>query len=463
MKSLKDIKIKDLIFKNFALKILAAIIAVILWIVIVNIDNPSQRKTISGITVNLLNGDVLTDMDYIYQVNSGSVISIVVKAPQTIVEELKASDFNAYADLTERSPDSDRVPIHVSCAKDDIESQVDIISLRTEYVQLTIDNKVDRNFSLAVDISGTPAEDYVVGNHSISPTTIRVSGAEAIVDRIESAVLRYNVDGMTDNIDDAVVPVFLDANGNEVNTDKLELSRSTIRCKIDILPTKWVPVNFGVSGEVADGYEMLSYEPSLTSVKVAASKQLIAALDSIDIPSGVIDITGVTEDSSFTVPLSSYLPDGYRIVSSETELKVDVKFEKINTVSVSVPIGNINITGRNGDLEYTITAGGLDVLNVELSGRESVIGGITADDLRLSADLAGKGAGRHRIPVVITGDERFTVASDYYLDVIIVKPVEETTPAPTQETTTEESQTVNAEIGTTEAQGGTDEPEREQE
>ena len=89
MKFFKDIKIKDLIFKNFALKILAVIIAVVLWIVIVNVDNPSQRKTISGITVNLLNGDVLTDMDYIYQVNSGSVISIVVKAPQTIVVSLR--------------------------------------------------------------------------------------------------------------------------------------------------------------------------------------------------------------------------------------------------------------------------------------------------------------------------------------------------------------------------------------
>ena len=102
MKSFKEIKIKELILHNFGLKILAIIIAIVSWIVIVNVDNPSQRKTISGITVNMINGDALTSKGYIYQIESGASISIVVKAPQTIVDELRSTDFYAYADLSER-------------------------------------------------------------------------------------------------------------------------------------------------------------------------------------------------------------------------------------------------------------------------------------------------------------------------------------------------------------------------
>ncbi|MBD5158175.1 MAG: hypothetical protein HDT13_11165 [Butyrivibrio sp.] len=458
MKFFKDIKIKDLIFKNFALKILAVIIAVVLWIVIVNVDNPSQRKTISGITVNLLNGDVLTDMDYIYQVNSGSVISIVVKAPQTIVEELKASDFTAYADLTERAADSDKVPIHVSCTKEDIENQVDIISLRTEYVQLSIDNKVDRDFDVTVDISGSPADDYIVGGNSISPTTIKVSGAEAIVSRIESAVLRYNVDGMTDNIDDAVVPVFLDANGKEVSTDKLNVSRKTIRLKIDIFPTKWVPVNFAVSGEPEEGYEMTGYEPNLESVKIAAPKEQLAAYTSIDIPAGTIDITGMNQNTTLTAALSAYLPGGYSIVSSEQTLEVAVRFEKIVTAGIDVPVRDINLTGmNNADYEYEITSGGQNTVTVEITGRESIVNQINAGNLALSADLSGRGAGRYKIPIVIAGDDRYTVASEYYIDVLVKRIVEETTPEPT----TPEDETVNAQPQTTEAETQSeDEPEK---
>lgn len=453
MKFFKDIKIKDLIFKNFALKILAVILAIVLWIVIVNVDNPSQRKTISGITVNLLNGDVLTDMDYIYQVNSGSVISIVVKAPQTIIEELKASDFTAYADFSERAADSDKVPIHVSCNKEDIENQVDIISLRTEYVQLSIDNKVDRDFELTVDISGNPAEDYIVGGNSISPTTIKVTGAESIVSRIETAVLRYNVDGMTDNIDDAVVPVFLDAKGNEVNTDKLNVSRKTIRLKIDIFPTKWVPVNFAVSGEPAEGYEMTGYEPNLESVKIAASREQLASISAIDVPSGTIDITGLEQDSVLSAELSTYLPNGCTIVSSENKLEVDVKLEKIVTAGIEVPVRDINISGISNDYEYEITSGGRNTITIEVSGRESVINQVTAADLTLSADVSGRGGGRYKIPVTVADSDRFTVVSDNYLDVLINRIPEETTP---EQTTYEPEETAPVD-----AQPQTTEPESE--
>ena len=55
MKRFKEIKFKELIFNNFPLKILAVIIAIILWIVIANVDNPSSRKNISGINVNVKN------------------------------------------------------------------------------------------------------------------------------------------------------------------------------------------------------------------------------------------------------------------------------------------------------------------------------------------------------------------------------------------------------------------------
>ena len=106
MKSIKEFKFKDLILHNFALKILAVVLAVIIWVAIVNIDNPSRTTMISGIQVVFLNEDTLGQKGYTYSVQSGSVISISVKAPQSIAESLEASDFYAYADFSELSPTS---------------------------------------------------------------------------------------------------------------------------------------------------------------------------------------------------------------------------------------------------------------------------------------------------------------------------------------------------------------------
>ncbi len=420
MKSFKDIKIKELILHNFPLKILAIVIAIVSWIVIVNVDNPSQRKTLTGITVNLVNGEALTDKGYIYQIESGTSISIVVKAPQTVVDELKATDFYAYADLSERTPESDRAPIYVSCIKEGMENIVDIVSLKTEYVQLSIDNKIDKECELELVISGSPADGYVIGDYSISPTTIKVSGAENTVSRIASAKLNYNVSSMTASIDDVVTPVFYDENGNEISSDKLEMSRTNAKIKIDILPTKWVPINYAVSGEPESGYVFIGHSANMESVNVAASKDNLDNLSSIDIPSGIIDITGASEDKTFEVALMTYLPSGYQIVSSDNTLRVEIDIEPIVEKTISIPVADIATVGMSADYDYKIQSDdGGSLISVGINGIEDDISSIQASDLGALIDLSQKPPGSYTVKINFNDSDIYDIQRSYYVKVII--------------------------------------------
>ena len=56
---------KKIIFNNIGLKILALLIAVIVWWVVINIDDPLVKKTINGVSVELRNDDDLIDKGYI--------------------------------------------------------------------------------------------------------------------------------------------------------------------------------------------------------------------------------------------------------------------------------------------------------------------------------------------------------------------------------------------------------------
>ena len=444
MKSFKEIKIKELILHNFGLKILAIVIAIVSWIVIVNVDNPSQRKTISGITVNMINGDTLTSKGYIYQIESGASISIVVKAPQTIVDELKPTDFYAYADLSERTPDADRAQIYVRCTKEGMENTVDIVSLRTEYVQLAIDNKVDKEVPLELNITGSPADGYVIGDYSISPTTINVTGAESTVSRISTARLNYSVSSMTATINDSVTPVFYDENGVEISSDKLELSRSS--ASIQILPTKVVDINYALSGEVAEGYHIVDEKVNMKNVKLAASKDVLDKITSIDIPAGIIDIDNADDDRHFDIALKTYLPNGCKIVSSESNLTVDVTIEKISERTIQIPMSQITLSGTESDYRYQVLAdNGAGYLNVTVNGSEDDIGTLTADDLGAHIDMSGKGEGSYTVRVNLNQSDDYSISGSYYVKVIVTdmtlpdnptKP-EETTEAETESDTTE--------------------------
>ena len=431
MKNPKMQKLKEKILNNLALKIIAVLVAVLVWIIIVNVSDPSQRVTVSGISVELQNEEVLIDKGYIYQVENGNSISIVVKGPQSVVENLKSSDFYAYADLSERSPDSDTAKIYVSCTNEEIANKVDIVSQKLEYVQLAIDNKVDKDFPIQIDVVGIPASGYVVGEYSTSPTTIKVTGAENIVSQIAYVEVSYDVESMNADVSDSVTPVFYDAEGNVVKADKLELSKSDIQLQIEILPTKWIKVNYVVTGTPAEGYSLSGYTENLTSINVAARKDHLAGVAAIDIPSGVVDITDATGDKKITVSLAPYLPAGFKIVSSMTVLEVQTTIEKISDGIINIPVEDIVITGTDEQYLYEVTTvEGDAVLEVGVKGVEEVINNITVEDLNPNINLSGKKDGVHTVKVTLNSQDAYTISKTYYVKVIVTdKYAEEETEA----------------------------------
>lgn len=441
MKIMKEKKIKEFIFHNFPLKILAVVIAVILWIIVVNVDDPVRSKTVSGITVTLLNGDVLDSMGYTYAVESGAVISISVKATQQVIDDLKASDFYAYADLSERT-ENDTVKINVRCIKEGYENKVDITSLKTEYVKLSIDNKISKEYTVEIEYTGTPEENYVVADMSTSPTVITVSGAETTINQIETVKVTYDITNMTQNITETVSPVFYDADGNTVNTEMLELSRDTVRLDIEILPTKWVAVNYALSGELEDDYELTGEEASLSSVCIAGTKDNLAKISSIDIPAGVLDLTGLTGDHTFTVALSTYLSSEYQIVSSESTLTVTVGISKYVETVVTVPYSDIAVKGLADGYEAQIQQTGAG-LSVTVRSLEENADALDSSLLAAAIDLTGYAPGQYTVPVSFQSNSDYTVEQKYTLRVTVTDPhaAEETEEETETETESEEEST----------------------
>ena len=438
MKNPKLIKLKEAIIKNIPLKILSLLLAFVAWIVIVNVSDPSQRNTVSGIPVSMENEDVLTNKGYIYQVESGSTVSIVVKGPQTIVENLKASDFIAYADLSERTPESDKARIYVSCINEEIANKIDIISQKSEYVQLSIDNKVDKDLPVQIEITGTPAEGYVVGNYGVSPTTIKISGAENTVKKISSVYVYYDVGSTTADVQDTVKPVFYDSDGKVVNADKLELSRSSLQIQIEILPTKWISVNYIITGDPAEGYAMTKSNANITSVRIAAKKTDLDKISGIDIPSGVVDITGAKADKTMSVNLGTYLPPGYTIVSSISELKVEASIEKVSDVIINIPVEDISITGLGNNYLYEINTGTSgNVLQVGVKGLDTVVKTLSSKDLNPTVSLLDKKTGVYTVKVIMDSGEEYTIPSTYYVKVTITEKQPDKEEESTEENPTE--------------------------
>ena len=105
---------KEKIFRNFSLKILSALCAIVLCTIFVNIYDPTMVVTISTVPVQLINTESLTDKGYTYEITDGSKISVYVSGPKSVITDIKAADIVATADLSRITAFADYAASHES-------------------------------------------------------------------------------------------------------------------------------------------------------------------------------------------------------------------------------------------------------------------------------------------------------------------------------------------------------------
>ena len=94
---------KNKITTNLFLKVLSVIMAFLFWLVIINMIDPTVAKTFRDIPVEILNENVITSANQVFEVESGDTVNVTVKGKRSFVETLSPRDFTAVADLSELS------------------------------------------------------------------------------------------------------------------------------------------------------------------------------------------------------------------------------------------------------------------------------------------------------------------------------------------------------------------------
>lgn len=334
---------KKLLTNNIDLKIISIITAIIIWIVIVNIDDPVINKTFSGIQVEIINEDAISDMDKTYEiVDDSDVVSATVTAKRSIIENMSRDYIKATADLRQLSF-MNTVPIEFKSAR--FSDQIKSISSKTSNVQVRIENKLTKQVKVEVNTVGEVAEGYVVGKITPNVNVISVSGPESVVETVKEARILVNLEGMNESFTNSA-PVQLWDDEEIVSDSMISPSMTEIRTEVEILDTKEIPIVASLSGTPAQGFSATGTvicEPS--SVMVAGSGSAFEKLSSITIPANKVNVDGAEENTSRRVNIKEYLPKGIALADSDFSGDVDViaVIEPHQTMKTYVMISDIAI------------------------------------------------------------------------------------------------------------------------
>ncbi len=402
------------ITNNFGLKILAVIFASVLWLVVVNIDDPNTTRTFSA-SVYIENSDYLSGLGKYYEViNNSNTVTFKVSGKRSYLERMSNADFRAVADL-ETIENLERVPIEIMVQR--YSGSVTVIN-KTYYLELEVEDLISKPFMITVQTDGEVAERHALGETSASPTLLRVSGPASVVNTIDKAVATVDVEGMSQDVTDSVIPVLYDKEGNEVDTKELSYNIQNVMVSMQILDTKDVTLNFQTTGTLPDGYEYvgIEYKPQTVSVKGTAA--VLNTVNSITVPREVLNLTDATGDIEKDVDISSYLPEGVSLVNSkDAKISVVVKVEKHERRKFEMPTANITVSNLPGRYDVKFSQ---ETVKVEIEGLALELDVLDEKELTGSIDVSGMTEGEHTVNLDLNLDSKFKLVKNVTVTVEIV-------------------------------------------
>lgn len=388
------------ITNNFGLKLLAGLFAIILWLVVVNIDDPKISQRFSA-SVVIENAEYLTDQGkYFEVVNDTSTIVFTVTAKRSYIEKLSNTDFKAVANMENAAIDSasgtGKVPIEVTALR---YSSLVTISKATQNLEIALDNLAQNQFIVSVDTTGTLPDDCALGEVTVSPNLLKVSGPESVVSRIDHVTASVDVTNVTTDVVASVIPVLYDSDGNTIDKSELTLNMSTVTVTVRILDIKDVSLIFNVTGTPADGYAYMDmeYEPKTIAIKGTASA--LNNVTAINIPENALDISGARDDITQVIDVSAYLPSGVTVADqSQAKVQVTVHIAQLSTKVVNIFPSSVRVLNLADGCKLSFDN---SVIRVKVSGIAEDIAALNTSDIVASIDAGQLTPGTHKIEVAL--------------------------------------------------------------
>jgi YbbR domain-containing protein len=382
---------------SWGLLVIAFLMAVILWIFVVEEDNPQVEINLGKIAVEVLNEDVMYDNNLAYEITNNIEVSVIVTVPQADGWKVSASDINLTADLSNWHPGFASVPIDVEIVKNS--SLIKKYTLSETVLKIETETMEEKELDVCVQVSGTPKEGYVVSETKTTPETITVKAPSSEMKRIVSAQVDVEVDGFMRNYTAKKPIVLYDGNNDVIDLEKEQiiLSEDTVEVKLTVLQEKEVSIELPSITDCKDGYRCVSLTSSVDKVRVLGIEKKIQGISSISLSGEKIDLKDAKTDVKVTYTLQDYLPKGIHLASDEpTSVDVVAKIEKLSQKVFTVSSSNIQVDKLSSQRSVTFVDKSIQIV---VWGLEEDLAKITVEELNPTINLEKCSLGKQEVEI----------------------------------------------------------------
>ena len=395
--------IKKKLTNNLLLKILSLAIALAIWLLVANINDPVV-VTSYDVPVTIQNSAYLESGGKTYQVlEQQQMVTVILRGNSSVVEN-RTGDIQAVADLTQ-IVDMDTTPVMVPVTATCDRVAAEDISVVPAAIGIEIEDMVSKDFTITVTAGDTtPSADYEVGTMEANPEKVTITGPESLIDKIDRVMAEVNTTPMNEDTTITSRLIIYDKNQDtldetEMNYLKFDIGQPVVDIHVDLWRVRGdIQLAVNYSGSPAPGYQVGDVTITPSTISVAGTDEALAQLavegNTIEIPADAVVLDGQDSDVETRLTLSEYMPDDLVVANNVETAIANVSIIPEGSQEFRVATRDIAIENLDDKLRLVFDTDSVTVRVRETGGQ---INDLTADEISLSADMKDRGAGDYEI------------------------------------------------------------------
>jgi len=374
------------IVNNYRTFFWAFALSVAVWVVAVTSANPDETRALSNPVLIEIVGQ---DPSLVISTDIPTVVELTLRAPKSVWEQIDSNpqSVRAILDLAGLSAGDHTLNLQIQINA----RPVQIVSAVPNSVTLVLEPLATRTMDVELNMAGEPAIGYQVGDAILDPQKIIIAGAQSQIDKVKRARLSLSLDGIRESVDESLPVEIVDEQGQPITG--LSVSSASVHVTLFVSQQggyRDMAVKVTVTGQVASGYRLtnISVIPPVVTV-FAGDAELVSSMPGV-VETQPLDLQNA--DADITTRLALNLPAGVSVVGEQTVL-IQAGVSPIES-SLTLADEKVQILNLPPGMTAQVSPPVVDVI---VSGPLPLLDTLTRQDVRVTVNLDGLGAGIHQL------------------------------------------------------------------
>ncbi|HWR40811.1 MAG TPA: CdaR family protein [Patescibacteria group bacterium] len=296
--------------RNLATKMLALVLAMILWLYVMNEQNPPID---AAFTVPLEVRNVTTDF---LVADAPESVRIKVRGPRNVIAGLQGQEIKSFIDL--KGLNEGRHSVKVNAV---LPTNLELAEISPDKVSLRLDISVSRRLPLTVKTAGTLVAGIRLDGMTPAVEEAVLEGPKTAMNQVDKVLVTVDLSGKAADfaMEERLLPV--DQQGREVEgvivkpartKISLALSQEQVRKTVDVKPA--------IQGDLAAGFSLRSVTVDPVRIELRAPAKLLEKVDFVY--TEPVNLNGVSRNVEREVKIRT--PEGISASPATVTVRVQV-------------------------------------------------------------------------------------------------------------------------------------------